>query len=250
MLVFYNGKIINEASLDISEISRALWHSDGLFTTIRISDGEIEDFDAHMERLKKQSKYLDIKAPNLDVRELLAYIKAVKAFKGTYRLKLMLIPKGESSTPYWKDLRKGIFLARIDLYKELTSSLKVKIYPSPMELPVHPIKGHAYAHRIWLKKWALSLGYDDALCCDKEGYLLELSTSNIFWILDRTLYTPNFNTLQIFQGIALRKHLNAFEDHGGRVELVKISVKNLPRSAKIYSCNVLNQRVRIAHICE
>lgn len=250
MLVFYNGKIISEASLDVSEISRALWHSDGLFTTIRISNGEIEDFDAHIERLKRQSMCLDIESPNLDVGEILAYIKAVKAFTGTYRLKLMLIPKGESNTPNWKSVRKGVFLARIDPYEELKSSLKVKLYPSPMELPIHVIKGHAYAHRIWLKKWAQSLGYDDALCCNKEGYLLELSTSNIFWVLDQTLYTPDFHTLQIFQGIALKKYLNEFQSQGGQIELVKMHVKDLPIGVKIYSCNVLNPRVEIEQVCE
>ncbi len=241
MFIFLDGKIIDEKELNLSSLSRVLWHSDGVFTTLRVENGNIIAFDHHIKRLQEQASMLEIDIPELNENDLIQLLDANNAEKGLYRLKLIVVPLGHSSSPYWIGSRDAVYLARIDPYREISKPIRVKVYPKPLELPVYPIKGHGYGHRIWLKKWAESLGYDDALCLDHELNVLELSNSNIFWVQGSTLFTPDYHLLTVFKGLALQRHFKAYK----KVELVKVKVNDLPGNASIFSCNSLHLKVPI-----
>ncbi len=241
MLVYIDGEVVDENDLSLSKVQRALWQGDGVFTTMRVENGACIDFNQHINRLKEQADIIEIKAPHITESDLQALINANQANLGLYRLKLMLIPLGSSSTPQWEGVRKAIYLARLDAFSEIVSPIRIKVYPKPFEHPMHPIKTHGYAHRQWLKKWAKGLGYDDALCFNHEGYILELSNSNLFWVKDQTLFTPDFNVLSIFKGLALKKHMSMY----AKSKLMTLKIDELPIDAQFYSCNSLHMQVPI-----
>jgi branched-chain amino acid aminotransferase len=59
----YNGNIVSEDEPVITADNRSFQYGDGIFETIRISNGNILFFDDHFDRLKRGSEFLKLKLP-------------------------------------------------------------------------------------------------------------------------------------------------------------------------------------------
>lgn len=69
------------------------------------------------------------------------------------------------------------------------ASFNLKTYPSPFTLDYPKLKMGSYMPHFFLKKDAMSSGYDDALFVLDDS-IIEASTSNIFFGLGNDLFTP------------------------------------------------------------
>jgi 4-amino-4-deoxychorismate lyase len=65
--VFLNGQFLLENQAYIPITDRGFLYGDGLFTTLRVQEGQIEFWDLHVERLRNQSQQMKIECPLLDV---------------------------------------------------------------------------------------------------------------------------------------------------------------------------------------
>ena len=75
--VWLNGRILNQAEARIDPADRGLLLGDGLFETMRVTDGAVRHFTLHMERLAHGAGVLMFPPPDTDmiaqaVRDLLA----------------------------------------------------------------------------------------------------------------------------------------------------------------------------------
>ncbi len=242
MYLFLDNQAILEEALSPTVYQRALWWGDGIFSTLLVNErGEVCHFDQHYQSLMKQAQELEITYPSLSKEAVEQWLSLVHCRGQRMRLKLCLIPEEESQSPLWQGCRKGHWLGKLFPLSSIPPRLSIVTYPEPFYLPKQ-VKTLSYAPRLWLKKWAQKQGADDALCVDANGYLLELSTSNVFWEEGGLFYTPDYEKLPIYAGTFLRDKIERQPD---RFKKVCIRRQDLPRNGRLYSCNSLTGAIPI-----
>lgn len=171
----------------------------GLFETMKIENGIFVHLDMHLDRIFKSIKDL-----NLDINEernnikaiLLRYVKEEKIQNKALRLTLF----DEGYNISTRDI----------LYDKSLYNKGFRLIEAPTKRGNNILYKHKttnYFENIYMKKYALKNGFDDTLFLDCEERILECSMSNIFFIKDRQIYTPN-KELPILNGI-MKKRIKA-----------------------------------------
>ena len=172
-----------------------------VFRTIKIQDGKIINWDAQLKQLESDFGKA-ITVPSFSIPDT-----------GTYRLR---ITAGTE------------ILVEIEPYTP-PSKITLTLYPEPID--GDKIKTLSYRNRGFIRDYAKSKGFDDALVTCKEGFLTEASNSNFFYELNGKFYTPDPNLPYLF-GLTIRSLNFSFE-------YIKIKPQELPLEAKIYLCRSL-----------
>lgn len=163
-------------------------HGLGLFETLRFKKGQIENAKAHYERMIGASKYLSLKSP-LSFEDALDHSRAEILESGLEKgvLKWRLLG-GETGALMC--ITHSPFPYTLSHY-ENGAKLKVSsVKKSPTSLLVN-IKSLNYLENRLEREKALALGFNEALFLNTEGHMTEGAASNLFFIKDSTIYTPD-----------------------------------------------------------
>lgn len=162
----------------------------GLFETIKVTDKPI-GLDLHMDRM-----YNSIEALKLNInyerefleKEIIDYIYKNSVYNKALRITIF-------------DEGYNISTRDISYSKEdYENGFKLNISPIKRgESLIYKHKTTNYFENIYTKNFANENGFDDGLFLDINGTILECSMSNIFFIKDKTIYTPSFE-LPILNG--------------------------------------------------
>ncbi len=172
-----------------------------VFRTIKIVDGKILNWDAQLKQLESDFGK-SITVPPFSVPK-----------SGTHRLR---ITAGCET------------LIEIEPYTP-PKQIRLTLFPEPIDSA--KIKTLAYRLRGFIRDYAKSKGFDDALVVCKEGFLTEASNANFFYEHKGIYYTPD-PSLPFLFGLSIRSLNFSFE-------YVKIKPHEIPHGAKIYLCNSL-----------
>lgn len=228
-----NYLLEEQATLPISD--RGFLYGDGLFTTVRVHQGQVEFLQPHFQRLSHQCEQLGIHSPFIKSEWIDELIERNAAWTGTWRLKI-LVTGGEDPTLTLSSRAPGIVLLTLKPYRlEPFVPCRLSLYPDPIVRPLAFLKSLAYLDRLWVNHYAHSKDYDDAIVCNCEGYLLETAFSNLFWMDETHLYVPD-STLPYLQGILLNQLIDHLEF---KVMPVKAGLEDIPFGAAVYICNSL-----------
>lgn len=179
----------------LSPLDRGFTLADGLFETMRASNGVVFRLDAHLDRLCAGARLLEIPLPP-GLRDHVAAAVRIAFASGYAHASVRLTvtrgpaPPGLAPPPH----------------PAPTFALAV----TPLGLPTSPrplvaamasarrneyaftsgIKTLAYTESVLALAQAKSAGADEAIFLDTAGHVSEATASNIFAILDGTLVTP------------------------------------------------------------
>ncbi|MEG8230744.1 aminotransferase class IV, partial [Candidatus Rickettsia tasmanensis] len=95
----------------------------------------------------------------------------------------------------------------------------------PDSTPVQSKSVAQYNMAITSKKEAKALGYDDALLLDYEGYIAECTTTNIFFVKDKILYTPIAD--RFLNGITRQTIIEIAKDLGLEVKEERLKLEQI-----------------------
>ena len=179
-------------------------HGFGIFETIRVSDGRIEFWEAHFERLVRSAQALNL---NFDLKqeilldEIREWAQAESLRDGI--LKVSLISEGNTSRCY--------VYSRLLINPEGMIHLKLETQTT---LNPHSIlaghKTHNYMESMHLLKSARAEGFSDVVRVNTAGFIAETAISNLFFIRGDRLHTPALST-GILPGIIRAEILAAAE---------------------------------------
>lgn len=221
------GKFGDHSS--ISATSRALLYGDGIFTTIHVHEGEPLYIDDHLAQLQWQCRELNLILPSIDraiIYELIA--KAHLEQTGWMRI---IIAAGKSPSRALPK-RQGELIITLDPFtRPEAKPLRLANFSTPLSLPHAHLKTLANFNRYFIVQQACERGFDDGISYTTDGYLLEASFGNLFWILNDTLYTPS-RALPLYFGVTLR---NVIKRWKGRVK--EVMVKKIEDKATVYRCS-------------
>jgi branched-chain amino acid aminotransferase len=209
MTVFLNGRFVPEAEATISVFDRSFLYGDGLFETVRISNGKLFRLEAHLQRLEQGARFLGIKlpfAPASIASSAQQLIIANSMREALLRITLSrgvgirgYSPKGAGQPtlvmtlhPFGAPTSESARLELAD--SEIGAPPRWKAHIASIRLPA----GDAIAQfktcnklaQVLARAEAESAGADEALLLNTDGYVVEAATGNLFWIQGDTVFTP------------------------------------------------------------
>lgn len=210
----------------------------GLFETIKVEEGNVE-LKFHMDRifnsideLKINNKY---KREFLE-RAILNYIKENNIYNKALRLTLFDDGYNISTRdiPYDKKSYKRGFKLNISPIKRGDSI-------------IYKHKTTNYFENIYTKNYASDNGFDDGIFLNMNNEILECSMSNIFFINDNILYTPN-KDLPILDGTTKRRILELCDEINIEIKEVYIKIEEIKNFEFVFVTNALMGVMKVVQI--
>ena len=188
---FVNGKYLNFQSANIPINDRSIHFSDAVYEVVAVHSSKLVFWQDHLDRLKKSLNYMDIK--NFKNIELLKY-------KCNEIIKLNNLDEGL----IYIQISRGIAPRNHNWHNNLIPSLIISCLHKPIFRMIKPvnlisnedirwkyskIKSTSLLGNVLLKQKALKRKSFECLMIDERGYITEATTSNIWIIKDKKLYT-------------------------------------------------------------
>jgi aminodeoxychorismate lyase len=197
MTVFLNGRFVLKEDALVSVFDRGFLYGDGLFETIRVSNGRPFRWRQHWERLQRGAEFLRLRLP-FSAEEIRSFagklIQRNKMPESVLRISLSRGPgkrgyslEGAATPclvitlhPMPKEERKAPFYWNL-----ITSSFRL-----PSHNPLALFKTCNKLLHIMARAEAETKKSEEALLMNTEGIVAECSSSNLFWIEGERLFTP------------------------------------------------------------
>src|SRR5215468_2165198 len=197
MTVFINGQFVPENQAVISVFDRGFLYGDGLFEGIRIFNGKTFRWEQHMERFQRGADFLRIAVPFSAeaMREFANRLIAENQMPNSL-LRLTLSrgvgPRGYSP----KNAERPTLvmatypMAAVEPSNPPAWRIFISSFKLPAGEPLARFKNLNKLPQVLARAEADAEGTDEALLLNSDGYVVEGSTSNLFWIRNGTVCTP------------------------------------------------------------
>ncbi len=195
--VFHNDRIVPIAQARLSPGQAGLLSGWGLFTTLRIFDGEPFAFERHWRRLEKDAARTRLPLPfdaarvRAHLRELL---RANQAREGTARIYVIYNKVGfwQSDEPF-PEVDLLLYSAGLPAYRE-PARLTLREHGRHAASPLAGVKVTSWLNNVWNLAEAQRRGFDEVVLLNERGEVAECTTANIFCARDGNVLTPPLNS--------------------------------------------------------
>lgn len=238
-IAYINGAFIEESKCSISIFDRGFLYGDGVFTTILVSEGKAHHLGYHLERIHQNCHSLNIVYPNLPLSLIEELIEKNKAFKGLWRLKIIITGGSEEDLDLRERLPGNVLMTLKPSLVKLYDPVRLCLFPDPIVTPISKLKTISYLERLWVKEYARSQGYDDALVLDLKSHILESSFSNFFWYDNHNVYFPKDGE-PFLKGVAVTLIEKSLSKTGFECFHSHFKLEDLPSEAHLFTCNSLS----------
>ncbi len=249
--ILING--LSEGALPVND--RGLAYGHGLFETIALNDSQPVAWQAHLARLHEGALRLAIPLPdNIDQlleRDLVSLLALQSSGKGcgdkdaTQRQVLKItITRGCGGRGYAVDdpvvINRVVQLNPFPEYPDhpADEGVTVRLCQTPLAIAPH-LAGIKHLNR--LEQVLARAEWQDSriregLVLDTEGYLVEGTMSNLFWLQNGVLYTPRVDRCGV-DGIIRQRIIRLAEQRGVAFHQGLFPVEALLAADEIFVCN-------------
>ena len=226
MLIYLDGEFVPRSEAKISVFDHGLLYGDGVFEGIRSYNGRVFKLDEHLERLYDSAKSIMLQIP-LSIEEmkenLLETLRRNDLHEGYIRL-IVTRGIGDLGLDPEKCPHPSVIIIadKITLYPQnfyedgleiVTASIR-RNYPEA----VNPrIKSLNYLNNILAKIEAKQSGSVEALMLNNDGYVVECTGDNIFWIKNEVIVTPPQH-IGILDGVTRNCVIELAKEAGFKIE--------------------------------
>lgn len=221
---------------------RGLNYGDGLFETLRVSQGSIALVDYHLARLQRGIQALRLHA---DIELIAEEWRDLAARMGTGVIKLTLT-RGSGQRGY--AIPADARTVRIQQcfppanYPEAHAREGIRLFSCATRLAHQPLlAGIKHLNRL---EQVLARGewndpqYAEGLVCDIQGLVVECTMSNLFARQDGIWLTPSLAQCGV-SGVMREYLMNEMRAHGEQVEEVELQYSALLNASELFCCNSL-----------
>ena len=226
MLIYIDGEFLPKAEAKVSVFDHGLLYGDGVFEGIRSYNSRVFKLDEHLERLYDSAKsiMLQIPIPIETMKETVletlrrnhlreAYIRLVVT-RGVGDLGL---DPDKCPTPSIIIIADKITLYPQKFYEDGLEIVTVSVRRNYSEAINPRIKSLNYLNNILAKIEGKQSGAEEVLMLNAEGYVVECSGDNIFWVKNEVLVTPPVH-IGILEGVTRNSVIDLARDAGMQVE--------------------------------
>lgn len=257
----YYHSINGQQSETLSISNRGLAYGDGVFTTAKVFNGEIQFVSAHMKRLIHSCDKLNIALPDMDLvtDELMSV-----ALRFPLSVVKIIITAGDGGRGYSRAgcLSSSVIITFHAFPEHYTTWQKhgICLGLSALRLGISPLtSGIKHLNRleqVLVRQELDNRDEDDLLVLNYFENIIEASAANVFWLKDNIWYTPELNE----SGVAglMRAHiLQVMSNHDLKTEIVKAKLPELENIDAMFICNSImgivpvkefqNKKFNLAH---
>ncbi len=224
--VWIDGRYYDKENARISVWDHGLLYGDGIFEGIRAYNGRVFRLDEHLERLYRSARCLGIQIP-MPLPEMAdRVVDCVRRNQLRDAYIRLLVTRGSGDLGL--DPRKCrqasvvVIADRISLYpsEAYEAGLRLVVASTRKNAvdALNPrIKSMNYLNNILAKMEAIQAGVAESVMLDRNGFVTECTSENIFTVKDRVLYTP-IAAVGILEGITRGVVMELARTRGYRVE--------------------------------
>ena len=226
MLVYIDGEFSLKEEAKISVFDHGLLYGDGVFEGIRSYEGRVFKLDEHLQRLYDSAKAIMLEIP-ISIEEMKTAVLETLRRNNLYDAYIRLIVTrgiGDLGLDPDKCPHPTIIIItdKIVLYPErfYEEGLEIVTVPTRRNYAeaINPrIKSMNYLNNILAKIEGKQAGAVEAVMLNAEGYVVECTGDNIFFVKDQAIVTPPVY-MGILEGVTRNTVIDLARDQGFTVE--------------------------------
>jgi len=191
--VFHNEQLLPIEKVRLSPGQAGVICGWGLFTTLRIVDGEAFAFERHWRRLEKDAATIRMPMPYAGPRvrvNLQEVIRANSVTEGCARIYLVYNQVG-----FWRSeeampqVDLVIYTAPLPTYREPVR-LSVREHGRHAASPLAGVKTISWLSNVWSVAEAQKEGFDETILLNERGEVAECTAANVYLVKGDTILTP------------------------------------------------------------
>lgn len=225
----------------LSANDRGLAYGHGLFETLELREGQLPHWPRHWRRLAEGCRRLGLPVPDRDA--LGGALLAEGPASGRHVLKLILTAgtggRGYRPPPVIEPVRV-VSRHPWPIYPESHTEHGVIVRHCRTRLPVDPLlaglKHLNRLHQVLARAEWQDEGIAEGLMSDADGQVIEGTMSNVFWIEDGTLLTPDLGRCGV-AGIMRERILDWASATGIETLIEPLAPDRLRQADGLFICN-------------
>ena len=248
--IFHNGHVVPVEEARLSPGQAGLLNGWGLFTTLRVFQGEPFAFERHWKRLQKDAARTRMPFPfdSAVVQESLRdLIRRNEVREGTARIYAVYNKVG-----FWQS---GEPLPEVDL---LLCTAGLPSYREPIRLtlsehsrhaaaPLAGVKVTAWLFNVWTLQGAQQRGFDEALLLNERGEIAECTAANVFCARDARVFTPPLSS-GCLEGVTRGVLLDIAPASGVQIEEKTLRPEDLYSADEVFITSTNRSLLGVAEI--
>lgn len=252
MYLYLNGEMIKEEEARISPFDHGFLYGMGLFETFRVYEGHPFLIEDHLGRLNSSLAMIGIqKILNKDE---------------VFQLLKLLLEKNQLSNAYIR-LNVSAGVGAVGLPVEPYEHANVMMFVKPLSKAGGPtekeaqflklsrntpegplrLKSHHYMNNLLAKKEIGNRTDVEGVFLTEDGFIAEGIVSNIFWVIDNQLFTPDLGT-GILNGITRSFIIELARKKGLQVKEGFYKPDVLNKATEIFVTNSIQEIVAISRL--
>ena len=226
---------IKQNHIDIE--SRGLAYGDGLFTTAKIVNGEIQFLPKHIERLIAGCIKLKISPPS--VADLENQLTPIAKNYSLAVLKIIISAKS-GGRGYKRSIENShdviVMIYDFPLNIEYKREKGISLGVSRQRIGISPmLSGLKHLNRleqVLLTEELTHSDFEELLVMNINNDVIEVTSANVFFIINNEIYTPDISHSGV-NGIMRQVILNKYTD----IIVKSISLEEIEKAQSIFICN-------------
>jgi len=191
--VFHNDRLLPIEQVRLSPGQAGLLSGWGLFTTLRVSQGELFAYERHWRRLEKDARRTHLPFPfdaEIVRGQLHEVLRANHVTEGTARIYAVY-----NKTGFWQSDEPApqvdliLYSAGLPSYKEPVR-LSLREHGRHAASPLAGVKVTSWLNNVWNLAEAQQSGFDEVVLLNERGEVAECTAANIFCVRQGRVLTP------------------------------------------------------------
>ncbi len=254
--VYVNGEYLPRSRATVSVFDHGLLYGDGVFEGIRAYGGSVFQLDPHIDRLFASANYIQLAIP-LDREKMTriiletlrrnklkdAYIRVIVT-RGVGDLGVSPDSCHEPTVVVIAELASSILGSREPkVWRVIISSMR----RDSVDATTHEVKSLNYLNSILARMEAKGVGADDAIMLDSRGFVSEGTATNIFVVIDGSVFTPQTSSA-ILHGITRARIIKLCRELGLEVLEKDITPFELVSANEVFMVGTKSEIVAVGNI--
>jgi branched-chain amino acid aminotransferase len=256
-VVYVDGEWIPKSKASVSVFDHGLLYGDGVFEGIRVYDGVIFRFKEHLDRLYSSAKSIRLQIPLPPEQMTKTIIETLKrnGLKDAYIRLVVTRGAGDLGVDPRKCRKASVIVITeyVDLaYGNIAkqtgiSAIISSVRRDSVDATTHEIKSLNYLNSVLAKLEAVDVGADDALMLDRNGFISEATTTNLFIIKDEEIFTPP-SSAGILPGVTRKRIIRLARELGYGMHVQQLTPYDVTNADEAFLTGTLAEIVPLVKV--
>jgi branched-chain amino acid aminotransferase len=256
-VVYVDGEWVPKSKASVSVFDHGMLYGDGVFEGIRVYSGVIFQCKEHVDRLYASAKSVKLAIPLTPADMTAAIAETLKrnSLKDAYIRLVVTRGAGDLGVDPRHCKKPSIIIITepvdptygIVAKQKGISVIISSVRRDAVDATTHEIKSLNYLNSVMAKLEAADSGAEDALMLDRNGFVSEATTTNLFIAKDGDLLTPP-STAGILPGVTRKRIIHLAKELGYQVVEKGITPYDVTSADEAFLTGTLSEIVPLVKV--